>query len=301
MTLGIDYKQFFVPLEDRVDIIERIDGEIIVGTNQLIQDLKEIQTELIDKTDILYLIEEIKKENQIDGNDLKLINKVLTNVRDLILLPNVFWLWLFKYIDTPLIPHSKDGLKIYQAYLKSLDEEKNKQLFNLDILCKEIRRFPEREIRYEEEKRIISFIEKMTKKIENSTSDKIWWFNIRHKVNQTFSNIHTSKNGKIHHPFPSNQKIFLVEKGDTKINPRNPALSRCHSKRVLFNDDVPLSKKLGEGDLVLGAIIKEINHLKVLIVNPVKKLSKDEAKSLLKEGIDVCPSRDRILEYLRER
>lgn len=156
------------------------------------------------------------------------------------------------------------------------------------------------EIGDEDKRRIRSFIEKMTKKIEKQFNTSDWWFKIRHKVNQTFSNIHTSKNGKIHHPFPSNQKMFLVETGDTKINPRNPALSRCHSKRVLFNDDVPLSKKLEEGDLVLGTITKEIDHLKVLIVNPVKKLSKDEAKSLLKEGIDVCPSRDKILEYLRE-
>lgn len=59
--LNMEFKQFFVPLEDRVDIIERIDGEIIVGTKQLMQDLKEIQTELIDKKGILYLIEEIKK------------------------------------------------------------------------------------------------------------------------------------------------------------------------------------------------------------------------------------------------
>ena len=294
--LGKEFEQFFTS-EDRIERLESVDGYVIIGANLLIQDLNKIQTELIDKTDILYLIEEMKKENQIDGNDLKLLNKVLTDACSLILLPKVFWLWLFKYIDTPLIPHSESGLEIYQTYLKSLNEDEIKQFFNLDKLCKEIELLPKRkrvgELKDKDITQIKNFIFKIIKNMEKNYSSPKYWFNIYHEVNKIINKI------IIEHISPTpNQKIFLILKGDIKINPRNPIISRYDNKIVLFNDAEPLSRKLKDGDIILGTIKKELKYSKAIIVNPEKVLGEDEVRSLLERSIDAAPSRNRILERL---
>jgi len=291
---GSHYKQFFIPLDNGVEIVKHVDGKIIVGTDLLLQDLKEFYEGITQIPDLTSLLREVNDEEVKNG-----ISKIFTEVNRLILSPKVFIWWLFKYISIPLIPYSKEGLKIYQMYLKSLGEKEIKKIFNLDILAEEVRCFPNRKKKGEIEdmdmQQIINFLGTITRNIEVNYPPPKDWFDLRHTVNKLFQEIHTANAAKnLFLPSP-NQKLFLIEKGNTS---RNPAISRHNNKIVLFNDAEPLSKKLRAGDVILGTIKKELEYFKTIIVNPEKVLGEDEAKSFLERGIDAAPSRNKILERL---
>lgn len=291
---SMQYSQFFIPLNNGVEIVKRVDGKIIVGTDLLLQDLKEIYADITQIPDLTYLLKE--GNNEEVKNE---ISEIFTEVNSLILSPKVFRWWLFKYISIPLIPYSKEGLEIYQTYLKSLDEEEIKQFFDLDVLAEEVRYFPDRKKKGEigdmDMQQIINFIGAITRNIEENHPLLKDLFNLRHTLNKIFQEIYTVEEAKPAFLPTHSQKLFLVEKGNTR---RNPMISRYNNKIVLFNDTEPLSKKLKAGDIILGTIKKELEYFKTIIVNPEKVLGEDEVKSFLERGIEAAPSRNKILERL---
>ena len=292
-----EFKQFFVPFSDHVEVVGKIDGEIIVGTSLLLRDLEKFRMNLMKKSYIPSLLTEIRNGKR-PKND---VSEALSEVTNLILSPAVFRWWLFKYIDTSLLPHSNEGSKIYRIYLKTLDEDKIKQFFDLDVLREEVKKFPDRkksgEIKDDDVKQIASFIDGIFEDIiEKHPSNSVYWNDMRHEVRKIFSIPPTPPPLT---PPPKNQKLVLVMQGDKKINPENPIISKYLNKIILFNNSISLSKTLKVGNVVLGTIKREINYCNVIIVNPEKVLDKDEVVCLLEKGVDAIPSREKILESLR--
>jgi len=265
-----EFKEFFLPFEDRVELYKRPDGKIVVGIDLLIEDLKEIRN----RSSISDLIENIKSGGSVGG--IKRLGQLASDALSLLLFPEVFYLWLFKYIDIPPISHSYDEAIIYGKLIATLKEEEVKRFFDQNKLLHEIELLPERkkcgELKDEDITNIKTCID--AELVYNSDLKKMFpqlyesaeFVEILHQVNKKFNEIKkTPAEGDVEKKaVPSSTpsiKIFLVLEGDHKMHSRNPIRSQLHVNKgitVLFEDRTPLTKKLKVGDIVLGEIVREI-------------------------------------------
>ena len=77
-----------------------------------------------------------------------------------------------------------------------------------------------------------------------------------------------------------------------------PYISRFKGKIVIFNDSIPLTKKLIDNDIVFCEKILEKDSL--IAVNPKKKLKKEEILHYSNQGIRFGPTKDVVFECLED-
>lgn len=290
----LPFRNFFITLEDRIDLVSKIDGKIIVGMDSLLEDLNELQTQLQAKSTVTELMENLCELNEnLNQTDLNVFfNKFI---------PSLFRQWLFKYITIPFIPHSYEGFQTYKKILKRIDKKKLKTIFKADYFMEEIRNIPKREdlgeLTSSDIEHIRGFTLDLTKYIENL--DKYFfkdhWFKVRNEIDKAFWEIRNQKL-TVSEDQIKELYLFLVIKGNKYKNSRNSVISYYHGKTVIFNDSNPLVRVLNGGDRVLGKIIREKSNY--IVVNVIKKLDEGEVSHYVENHIKCVPSKNEILGSL---
>jgi Fe-S cluster biosynthesis and repair protein YggX len=287
------FRKFFITFDDRIDLSSKIDGKIFVGMDSFLKDLNQLKEQYQKKSSIKELSEILKESGKINNFDLKIYFENLT--------PILFRLWLFKYINTPFIPHSIEGINLYKISLKKLKGNQLKEIFNIDYLIYQIKKLPERKIKGELDNQDIKNIKIFLDEIFHYIGDlnpkisKDYWFNLSYTVRIALNKLDVEN--KEHHKFLEKKLfLFLVLEGNKNLNSRNPIISRYEGKIVLFNDSISLTKKLNPGDIVLGEIL--FDKPKYIPVNVLKKMNKKEANYYLEKGLKCAPSKKQILKRL---
>ena len=140
-----------------------IDGNLILGTSTLVEDVKRIQTTLT-------------KDSPNEFHNEKI--------------DEIFLKWLFKYHQIDFIPFSNDGLNVFKSIFQTISEEKLKEIFNSDVFFNEIENLTTR--KNEISKRDIRLISKFLKTIfefiitDFDGNNKSFWDNKETRDHQMF-------------------------------------------------------------------------------------------------------------------
>lgn len=284
------FRDFFVTLDDKIELVSKVDGKIIVGMDSFLEDLNDFES-LEPKSTLSELTKKLYESNEnLNQRDIYLFFNKLA--------PLLFKQWLFKYVTIPFIPYSDEGLKIYKESLINLDLGLLKEIFNEEDMVNEIKLLPLRkdkgDLRKKDLEEIRSFVtqimEYIYRKKVGTEVNKEYWFSIRISILNIFDEIEK----KDPHNFLPEGYLFLVKKGDASINPRNHVISYHNGKIVFFND--PVVKILEPGDIILGEI--KLERLRYILVKVTKKLTIKEASNYLKRGIKCGSSEYEILRHL---
>lgn len=282
------FRDFFITLDDEIELVSKIDGKIIVGMDSFLKDLNDFET-LEPKSTLRELTKKLSESNEkLNQRDIHIFFNKLA--------PLLFKQWLFKYVTIPFIPYSDEGLKIYKESLIKLDIGLLKEIFNEDDLSNEIKLLPLRkdkgELRKKDLEEIRSFVTQIMEYIYHKKSSKDYWFSIRISLIEIFDEIEK----KDPHMFLPEGYLFLVKKGNTLLNPRNRVISNHNGKIVVFTDVIPIVKKLEPGDIILGEI--KLERSTFVRVDVKEKLTIKEASNYLKSGMKCGSSEDEILRHL---
>ncbi|BAI61672.1 hypothetical protein MCP_1600 [Methanocella paludicola SANAE] len=264
-----------------------LDGEIVLGLDILFKDIQDKKLNPFNQIPSM--------ENKDDSILLKRVDLTLNTLKNYILNPGFFNLWLFKYFDNMFIPYNNTGYTIYKAYFDEMKIDEVKTYFRSELIASEIRRLQKREsnnqISHTDCVHVIEFVNEFMETLDIRTKE-YQADNIKKLISELTDGRYDSEEDTNN---LTKDKILLLVDDQVK---KGRVISHYKNAQVLFIDSNVITRSLGPRYLVVSQMLKKFDSANLIIVEPLKIVGIQEAKQLLEEGIDAGPSVDAVNEYL---
>jgi hypothetical protein len=313
-----DFKQFltdtypeFCRVHKKTVNMDDFDGKVICNIDKLIDDIFSI----LSQTEIESRSIEITN-GDINGSSSKIENTVIQSEKnnfvliDPLVITNKFLIEIF---DEGIAP--AEVQLFVTRVIKETKPEDIEMIFASSSLRQKIGKIPlkikNHETHFEDvvskKDLILSILRKFSLQLPNkkywetlSKDIESYFMEIIDKCDQEKIEIITEK--QIHKNVTINEIlldneiiIFYAEAGDPTINDRNPVISHYNNKIALFNSRFELSKKIQLGDCVLAYFEEQPTFVRI---NPIAILHRNVTMKLIKNGIELSPPLNEILEKL---
>lgn len=293
--LSENYSEYFDPKKKTINLFENYNGKIICGIDTLLDDLFNIlNKEMLDDTT------ESSKTDVPESPAIPTVSGI-DNIVDVIdtykntdsELESAFK-WIF--LDSSIPGMISEEMQVHLKSIYTLDEDTNKEFFNSDRIFHEFLKVYSGLTKREIKKKFVQTRGKLLlclEDFEKNFSDKQYWSNLQMESKIICQNIHDAKL----HPKSDEFKIFLLIRGDPDKNKDNPVISYYNNKVVLFDKESSQYRKLQPQQIVLADL--KLENPTSYIFNPNRILTNIDAFHMIELGIEACPSKEQVLNFLR--
>lgn len=294
--LSENYSEYFDPKKKTINLFENYNGKIICGIDTLLDDLFSILNKK--------MLDDTKESTKTDGPEnpaiptVSIIDKIIDEIdtyknTDDELESAFKWIFL-DHSDPAVI---REEMQVHLTNIYTLDEDKIKKFFNSERIFFEFLKIYTGRTKREIKDKFVQTRGKLLlclEDFERNFSDKRYWSNLKIESHNIFKNIHDA----ILLPKSDELKIFLIIRGDPNKNKDQPVISYYNNKVVLFNKESSQYRKLQPQELVLADLLLE--NPTSYIFNPKRILTKIDAFHMIEFGIEACPSKEQVLNFLKE-